>query len=142
MYFVKIVTLYFCFQAGEIKYLRMGAEESPGVRCAFVEYTTASSFAAALTCNGATLNGRIIRSVDCFNVDPAPFCFKLLHVVFVQSRSVADCHQQERDHCAPELVRQPEGNGRGHAQVEGGVIAHFGNRRFRFALRCNFTTHY
>ena len=43
--------------------MRMGAEESPGVRCAFVEYTTASSFAAAMTCNGSTLNGRIIRFV-------------------------------------------------------------------------------
>ena len=52
-----------CFQAGEIKFMRMGAEESPGVRCAFVEYTTASSFAAAMTCNGSTLNGRIIRFV-------------------------------------------------------------------------------
>ena len=48
-------------QAGEIKYVRMGGEESPGSKCAYVEYTSHASVSAALSFNGAVFNNRVLR---------------------------------------------------------------------------------
>jgi len=53
----------FFAQVGEIKYVRMGAEEVDGGKCGYIEFTDQRSICTALTYNGVMFQGKPLRLV-------------------------------------------------------------------------------
>lgn len=53
--------MQFFTTAGEIKYVRMGGDETPGIKCAYIEFSSLASISKALQFNGSQFGSKSVR---------------------------------------------------------------------------------